>query len=171
MAAARLAPAKAFQNARSEFRDMSIKELKEYEELFKQYDSNGDGTLDLQELKYMMEKLGAPQTHIALKKMIAEVDEDNDGVMSYREFLLIFRYFKTGKLQHEGLQKIAGSVASISVGKEGVGGAKNFFEQRAQEASHDTAAIDAEYHAEARAKAAEKRANKSAFKDRIGAFQ
>lgn len=42
----------------------------------------------------MMEKLGAPQTHVGLKAMIAEVDEDKDGKISFREFLLIYRYVK-----------------------------------------------------------------------------
>lgn len=55
------------------------------------YDINSDGYLCLDELKYMMEKLRAPQTHLGLKGMIAEVDEDNDGRISFREFLLIFR--------------------------------------------------------------------------------
>lgn len=59
------------------------------------YDTGHDGFLCLTELKYMMEKLGAPQTHLGLKGMIQEVDEDNDGKISFREFLLIFRYFFT----------------------------------------------------------------------------
>lgn len=58
---------------------------------FSRYDVGHDGFLDLAELKYMMEKLGAPQTHIGLKGMISEVDEDYDGRISFREFLLIFR--------------------------------------------------------------------------------
>lgn len=33
----------------------------------------------------MMEKLGAPQTHLGLKNMIKEVDEDFDGQLSFRE--------------------------------------------------------------------------------------
>lgn len=33
----------------------------------------------------MMEKLGSPQTHLALKAMIREVDEDNDNKISFRE--------------------------------------------------------------------------------------
>ena len=33
----------------------------------------------------MMEKLGEPQTHLGLKGMIKEVDEDNDGQISFRE--------------------------------------------------------------------------------------
>jgi Ca2+-binding EF-hand superfamily protein len=37
------------------------------------------------ELKLMMEKLGAPQTHLGLKSMIKEVDEDFDGKLSFRE--------------------------------------------------------------------------------------
>lgn len=55
------------------------------------YDVGCDGFLDLTEMKIMMEKLGAPQTHIGLKGMIAEVDEDNDGKISFREFMLIYR--------------------------------------------------------------------------------
>ena len=35
-----------------------------------------DGYLDLEELKKMMEKLGAPQTHIGLKQMIREATDD-----------------------------------------------------------------------------------------------
>ncbi len=33
----------------------------------------------------MMEKLGAPQTHLDLKAMIKEVDEDGDNKISFRE--------------------------------------------------------------------------------------
>ena len=46
---------------------------------------------DLIECQYMMEKLGAPQSHFSLKAMIKEVDEDQDEALVFREFLLIFR--------------------------------------------------------------------------------
>ena len=46
---------------------------------------NNDHYLDLMEMKMLMEKLGAPQTHMGLKNMIAEIDEDNDGKVSFRE--------------------------------------------------------------------------------------
>ena len=49
------------------------------------YDVGNDKFIDLMELKLMMEKLGAPQTHISLKNMIKEVDEDNDSMISFRE--------------------------------------------------------------------------------------
>lgn len=49
------------------------------------YDAGKDGFIDLMELKLMMEKLGAPQTHLGLKNMIKEVDEDLDSKLSFRE--------------------------------------------------------------------------------------
>jgi hypothetical protein len=49
------------------------------------FDEGHDGYLDLGELKRMMEKLGAPQTHLGLKAMIKEVDEDGDNKISFRE--------------------------------------------------------------------------------------
>lgn len=42
-----------------------------------------------------MERLGAPQTHLGLKAMISEVDEDMDDQISFREFLLIYRFVFT----------------------------------------------------------------------------
>ena len=45
----------------------------------------GDGFIDLFELKLMMEKLEVPQTHVGLKEMIKEVDEDLDNKISFRE--------------------------------------------------------------------------------------
>uniref|UniRef100_A0A3Q3FGK5 EF-hand domain family, member D1 n=1 Tax=Labrus bergylta TaxID=56723 RepID=A0A3Q3FGK5_9LABR len=82
------------------------------------------------ELKLMMEKLGAPQTHLGLKNMIKEVDEDFDGKLSFREFLLIFRRAAAGELQEEsGLMALA-RLSEINVSTEGVMGAKDFFEAK-----------------------------------------
>ena len=49
------------------------------------YDTGKDKFIDFEELKHMMEKLGVPQTHLALKEMIREVDEDKDSKISFRE--------------------------------------------------------------------------------------
>lgn len=49
------------------------------------YDIGHDKFIDFEELKRMMEKLGVPQTHLALKAMIQEVDEDKDSKISFRE--------------------------------------------------------------------------------------
>lgn len=64
--------------------------------ILSRYDAGKDNYIDLMELKLMMEKLGAPQTHIGLKNMIKEVDEDLDNKLSFREvkqescFFLVF---------------------------------------------------------------------------------
>jgi hypothetical protein len=55
------------------------------------FDDGRDGYLDLAELKRMMEVLGAPQTHLGLKAMIQEVDEDQDGRISFREVSQLVR--------------------------------------------------------------------------------
>ena len=49
--------------------------------------------------------------------------------------MLIFHYAKEGTLEIEGLKKIA---ATCDVTKEGVGGAKSFFEAKANEVSSMT---------------------------------
>ncbi|MEQ2175466.1 hypothetical protein GOODEAATRI_018225 [Goodea atripinnis] len=72
-------------NPYTEFKEFSRKQIKDMEAMFKRYDTGKDGFIDLMELKLMMEKLGAPQTHLGLKNMIKEVDEDFDGKLSFRE--------------------------------------------------------------------------------------
>ena len=105
----------------------------------------------------MMEKLGAPQTHLGLKAMIKEVgkrqslnefilqkyilipsffqvDEDDDSAISFREFLMIFRKARLGELDMEsGLGKLA-SLSEVDVDAVGVGGAKTFFEAKVKNA-------------------------------------
>ncbi|XP_055684409.1 EF-hand domain-containing protein D2 homolog [Lutzomyia longipalpis] len=121
------------RNIYTEFQEFSRKEIKEYQATFNKYDVGHDGYLDLAELKIMMEKLGAPQTHLSLKKMISEVDEDNDGKISFREFLLIYRKAKAGELASEsGLEQLA-RLTEINVEEVGVNGAKNFFEAKIEE--------------------------------------
>uniref|UniRef100_A0A8D8T0N7 EF-hand domain-containing protein D2 homolog n=2 Tax=Cacopsylla melanoneura TaxID=428564 RepID=A0A8D8T0N7_9HEMI len=117
----------------SEFHEFSRRQIKEYENTFNKYDEGRDGFIDLEELKRMMEKLGAPQTHLGLKAMIKEVDEDNDNKISFREFLLIFRKAAAGELLEEsGLSKLA-KLTEINVDEVGVGGAKDFFEAKIRE--------------------------------------
>jgi Ca2+-binding EF-hand superfamily protein len=62
--------------------------------IFKKYDQSGDGFINFNELKLMMEKLGEPQTHLGLKAILKEVDEDKDDQLDLREFLMIFRKAK-----------------------------------------------------------------------------
>ncbi|CAB3384392.1 Hypothetical predicted protein [Cloeon dipterum] len=114
----------------TEFHEFTRKQIKQYETEFNKYDEGGDGFLDLTELKLMMERLGAPQTHLGLKSMIAEVDEDKDNKISFREFLLIFRKASAGELSDDsGLSQLA-RLTEICVHEVGVVGAKSFFEAK-----------------------------------------
>merc|ERR1712038_471792 len=113
----------------TEFTEFTRKEIKDFEAKFTLYNVSGSGTISLQELKIMMEKLGAPQTHLGLKAMIKEVDEDDDSAISFREFLLIFRKAAAGELQDKGLSLLA-QQCEINVEEVGVDGAKNFFEAK-----------------------------------------
>lgn len=53
--------------------------------LKRRFDRDADGYMCLEDLKLMMETLGAPQTHLSLKKMIQEVDTDGDSKISFQE--------------------------------------------------------------------------------------
>ena len=138
--------------------------------MFKTYDTSGDGNLDLMECKLMMEKLGDPQTHIGLKAMIKEVDENGDGTISQREFFLIFRKARNGELQVEGLKTVVASVCNVA--EVGVGGAKNFFEAKiADQTKH--LKFEEEIKAEQEAKkqeAEDAKARRAAFKARQQMF-
>jgi hypothetical protein len=122
-------------NIYTEFHEFSRKEIKQYESTFKKFNTNKDGFLSLSELKRMMELLGAPQTHVGLKAMIKEVDEDDDGRLSFREFLLVYRKARAGELdENSGLAQLA-KLTEVDVDKVGVNGAKEFFEAKIQELS------------------------------------
>jgi len=121
---------KVSKNVYTEFQEFSRKEIKDYEAKFKSYNVSGTNKLSLDELKVMMEKMGAPQTHLGLKSMIQEVDEDGDGFISFREFLLIFRKAAAGELKEDSGLSVLAKQCEVDVHSVGVGGAKNFFEAK-----------------------------------------
>ncbi|XP_038430125.1 EF-hand domain-containing protein D1 isoform X1 [Canis lupus baileyi] len=156
----------------SEFPELSRRLVKDLENRFKLYDSGRDGFIDLMELKLMMEKLGAPQTHLGLKNMIKEVDEDFDGRLSFREFLLIFHKAAAGELEEDsGLMALA-KLSEIDVAQEGVKGAKDFFEAKVQAlscASKFEAELKAEQD-ERKQEEEKRRIRQAAFRELKAAF-
>jgi len=114
----------------SEFTDFSRKEIKDFQTKFERYNVSGTGSISISELKVMMEKLGAPQTHLNLKAMMKEADFDGDEAISFRDFLQVLRSARAGELDGDsGLGKLA-SLSEIAVEEVGVGTAKNFFEAK-----------------------------------------
>jgi len=70
-----------------------------YKKQFMEFDLDNSGDIDLMELKMMMEKLDQAKTHLELKKMIAEVDRENRGAISYNDFLFMMLGKKSSVLK------------------------------------------------------------------------
>ncbi|XP_046326771.1 EF-hand domain-containing protein D2-like [Haliotis rufescens] len=154
-------------NPYTEFKEFSRKQIKDFEATFKKYDVNEDKFIDLMELKRMMEKLGAPQTHVSLKNMINEVDEDNDSKISFREFLLIFRKAAAGELAEDsGLYELYANISEIDVDETGVRGAKDFFEAKIK-----TQTIQSKFEDEIRQEQEDKKREAEEAKERRQAFK
>jgi len=119
-----------------EFKEFSVKQLREFEQIFNRFCHQSTHKMGLQELKAMMEKLGCAQTHLGLKEIMKELDENNDGDIDFKEFLQLFRNLKSGGLDgrcaDDGLLQLAKTI-SVDVTDVGVGGAKQFFEAKIKE--------------------------------------
>jgi Ca2+-binding EF-hand superfamily protein len=167
-------PSSNIFNPYTEFKEFSRKQIQDFQKTFNKYDVSKDKFIDLMELKLMMEKLGAPQTHISLKNMIKEVDEDHDDKISFREFLLIFRKAAAGELQEDsGLYELYKNLDEIDVDVEGVKGAKNFFQAKIEKQSESC-----KFEREIREEQEEKKKQledakerKKAFKEKAGVFK
>ncbi|XP_030743875.2 EF-hand domain-containing protein D2 [Echinops telfairi] len=159
-------PSRRVFNPYTEFKEFSRKQIKDMEKMFKQYDAGRDGFIDLMELKLMMEKLGAPQTHLGLKNMIKEVDEDFDSKLSFREFLLIFRKAAAGELQEDSGLHVLARLSEIDVSTEGVKGAKSFFEAKVQAIN-----VSSRFEEEIKAEQEERKKQAEELKQRKAAFK
>ncbi|XP_078415379.1 EF-hand domain-containing protein D2 [Cetorhinus maximus] len=160
-------------NPYTEFKEFSRRQIRDMESMFRRYDAGKDGFIDLMELKLMMEKLEAPQTHLGLKNMIKEVDEDFDGKLSFREFLLIFRKAAAGELAEDSGLHVLAQLSEIDVSTEGVKGAKTFFEAKVQ-AINSANRFEQEIKEEQEEKkkqAEQKRQKQAAFKELQSAFK
>ncbi|XP_058709873.1 allograft inflammatory factor 1-like [Poecile atricapillus] len=58
-----------------------------FKEKYMEFDLNNQGEIDLMSVKRMMEKLGAPKTHLELKRMISEVTGGVSDTISYQDFV------------------------------------------------------------------------------------
>ncbi|XP_059189475.1 EF-hand domain-containing protein D2 [Centropristis striata] len=169
----RVQPSMKVFNPYTEFKEFSRNQIKDMEKMFKTFDAGKDNYIDLMELKLMMEKLDAPQTHLGLKNMIKEVDEDLDNKLSFREFLLIFRKAAAGELLEDSGLSVLARLSEIDVSTEGVKGAKTFFEAKV-EAINVSNRFEAEIRQEQEVKkkqAEEQKVRRAAFKDLQSAFK
>lgn len=59
----------------------------EIREAFKVFDKNGDGYVEVAELRQVVQGLGEPLSEADLQEMIKEADTDGDGRISYQEYV------------------------------------------------------------------------------------
>merc|ERR1712224_488298 len=107
--------------------ELTEEQKQEIKEAFDLFDTDGSGNIDQKELKVAMRALGFEPKREEIKKMIADVDKDNSGVIDFPEFLDMmtqkmaerdpreemlkaFRLFdddETGKISFKNLKRVA----------------------------------------------------------------
>ena len=107
--------------------ELTEEQRQEIKEAFDLFDTDGSGTIDSKELKVAMRALGFEPKKDEVKKMIAECDRDQSGVIEFPEFLEMmtqkmaerdpreemlkaFRLFDdddTGKISFKNLKRVA----------------------------------------------------------------
>ncbi|KAM6219483.1 centrin-1 [Rhynchocyon petersi] len=107
--------------------ELTEAEKQEVREAFDLFDADGSGTIDVRELKVAMRALGFEPKKEEMKKMIADVDKEGTGRISFNDFLAVmtqkmsekdtkeeilkaFKLFdddETGKISLKNLKRVA----------------------------------------------------------------
>lgn len=83
--------------AKKKFPNLSDADIKLYADAFKEFDSDGSGSIDIKELAAVLDKIKTRYTQESLKAQIAQVDTDGNGTVEWSEFLSIIDNLLKGK--------------------------------------------------------------------------
>lgn len=109
-------------------------EIREAFSIFKACDNNYDGMLDMNEVKFALEKLSIPQTHLTVKGIIAKVVDKTVTELNFCQFLLCYIAIQQNRIADTNITDLPGSHKAleecVNVSEVGVNGAKQFFEAK-----------------------------------------
>lgn len=86
-AGGKTAPSAGFDPKKYERPGLSSDEIEEIKEAFDLFDTDNSGTISVQELTAAMKSLGFDTKNAVIYKMIEEMDQDGNGLISFEEFL------------------------------------------------------------------------------------
>eukprot|EP00298_Acanthocystis_sp_HF-20_P022321 c2971_g1_i1.p1 GENE.c2971_g1_i1~~c2971_g1_i1.p1 ORF type:complete len:185 (+),score=57.87 c2971_g1_i1:21-575(+) len=67
---------------------LTATQIEEFSKLFKEFDSDHSGSISYPELSTILRLLGKPAKPETIKRVLKDIDKNNDGVLSLGEFLL-----------------------------------------------------------------------------------
>jgi len=107
-------------------------EVNDMRRAYQAFDVNGDGHIDAQELKSVLDNLGERISADALNKMIDEVDTDGNHTVEWEEFCKMMHNIRNGKGAQALGQVVKKAAKMFNV--EGAGGATHTFSEEERNA-------------------------------------
>ena len=102
-------------------KELSAEEIAELREIFNLVDEDRGGSISQTELQHLMATVGVHTTKEELDKIVAEIDENNDGEIQFEEFVAVMgRKVSMGYSKEEVIEAFkmfADDNGDISMGK------------------------------------------------------
>ena len=80
--------------------------------LFDQYDTNNDGSLDYEEVRYMISNLGEDLTETEAQQLVNHLDRDGDGEVSMAEFV-VWAFKRQQATKPMDVEELAGEIFDL----------------------------------------------------------
>ena len=104
--AALVARAKLFEAKSYEKPGLTAEQVVEVKQAFDLFDTDGTGSIDTKELKAAMVSLGFDSKNTVVFQMIADLDEDQSGLLEFDEFLYLMTNRITDKDSRANYRKV-----------------------------------------------------------------
>ena len=93
---------KSKENKKNPEDELTPEQKNELKEAFSLFDKDGDGTITIDELSIVMKSIGQSSSREAVKEMIGDIDDDDDGEVNFEEFMkLMATKMKEGETDEE----------------------------------------------------------------------